>query len=222
MAGFLAGCGSAGPTDAGGCTAQTRSVRDARVLVRADLDGDGRSDRLGVTGDSGPCPDALVARVGHGFATLALGRRHLVPSAVTLVQLPGRPGLLLSAREARPHGFQLHLYAYSGGRLGELRDARGEPVVPFVVTGARSTRVSTSCGRHTIVVERAVAHEPPGVVFAWDVRRTTLTVSGARVSGQHTVEVADNVLPADLAKRYPDVVHQVFFRDCAAATPLAQ
>lgn len=207
------------------------AVRRARVLVRADLDGDGRPDTLSVTGPSGPCPDTLVAAVGGRHASLRLGGRlgghRLAPGSVTLVQVPGRRGLLVGARETRPHGgFQLHLFAYADGHLGELRDRGGSPLVPAVPTGvvapdAGPVPVSAGCLRRSIVVVQAVPHRPRGATLAWDVRRTRYTVSGARVTGQHTTGVARDVPPARLRSRYPDLVNHVLFRRCAAATPLS-
>lgn len=229
----VAGCGSsggdhapsgthtAGATIVGGCPA-AGALRAARVLARADLDGDGHADTVALTGRRARCADVLVAKVGDHYASLALGRVRLSTAAPVLVQVPGRRGLLVAPRESHPRGgFQLHLYGYADGRLAELRDRQGNPVVPFVATDTGPAPVSADCGPRSIVVEQAVAHRPPGIAFAWDVRRTTYTVSGARVAGQRSVEIADNVLPQQLKSRFPDLVHHVFFRDCAAAAPLA-
>ena len=224
-----AACGSAGrapaspatPTIAGGCSVRSAAVRHARALVRADLDGDGRPDLLSLTAGTGPCRNTRVARIGHHDASLALGRTRLATGSVTLVEVPGRRGLLVVAREPRRHGFQPHLFAYAAGRLGELRDRNGSPVVPFVGAGAAATPVTAGCARRGIVVEQAVLHRPRGVVVTWDVRRTTYAVSGTRVVGRQATRVADNVLPPRLRQRRPDLVHHVLFRNCAAAAPLS-
>lgn len=228
----VAGCGSAGSpapsaapssgtTIAGGCPAAS-ALRTARVLTRADLDGNGRLDTLALTGRHGRCPDTLVAKVGSRYASLALGGVRLSPAAPMLVQVPGRRGLLVAARESHPRGgFQVHLFGYAGGRLAEVVDRQGNPVVPFVATDTGPAPVSAGCGRRSIVVVQALAHQPAGGGFAWDVRRTTFTVSGAGVTDQRSARVAHDLQPQQLRTRFPDLVHHVFFRDCAAATPLA-
>lgn len=224
-----AGCGSAGEGSsapgagriAGGCPAASAVVRHARVLVRADLDGDGRADTLAVTGPHGACRDTLVAHVGDRVASLRLGRVRLDPASVTLVQLPGRRGLLVGARQAHPRGgFQVHLFGYGSGRLRELLDGQGNPLVPFVATDAGATPVSAGCGHDAVLVEKAVTHRPAGLVPTWDVRRTSFTVSGARVTGERSRTVASGLTPARLRQRFPNLVGHVLFRDCAAAAPL--
>lgn len=229
----VAGCGSAGDGSggssapgagriAGGCPVSSAVVRHAPVLARADLDGDGRTDSLAVTGPRGACRDTLVAHVGDRVASLPLGRVRLDPASVTLVQLPGRRGLLVSARQAHPRGgFQVHLFGYEAGRLRELLDRHGNPLVPFVATDAGATPASAGCGHDAVVVDQAVTHRPAGLVPTWDVRRTSYTVSGARVTGERSRTVASGLTPARLRQRFPDLVGHVLFRDCAAAAPLA-
>jgi hypothetical protein len=232
----VAGCGSAGNgigagsggssargtgRIAGGCPVASAVVRHARVLVRADLDGDGRADTLAVTGPHGACRDTLVAHVGDRVSSLRLGGARLDPASVTLVQLPGRRGLLVGARQAHPRGgFQVHLFGYGSGRLRELLDRHGNPLVPFVATDAGATPVSAGCGHDALVVEQAVTHRRAGLVPTWDVRRTSYTVSGAQVTGERSRTVASGLTPARLRQRFPDLAGHVLFRDCAAAAPL--
>jgi hypothetical protein len=228
LAAGLAACGDNGEpsgtqgpaTIAGGCATDSAVVRSARVLSRADLDGDGHADTVSLTAARGQCGNTLVAHVGGRFASLPLRSARLTPTSVTLVKVPGRRGLLVAARESHPRGgFQLHLFAYAGHHLAELTTPSGAPIVPFVSSDTDPTPLSTSCGRGTVVVDQGVPHEPPGIAFAWDIHRTVYTVSGARVSGARGRELAASVLPALLPKRFPDLAHHVFFRDCAAASP---
>lgn len=213
--------GTQGPTTiAGGCATDSAVVRQARVLSRADLNGDGHADTLSLTAARGSCANTLVAHVGGRFASLPLRSTRVTPTTVTLVQVPGRRGLLVSARESHPRGgFQLHLYAYGGHRLVELTTPSGAPLVPFVSSDTDPTPLSTSCGHGTVIVDQGVPHEPPGIAFAWDIHRTVYTVSGTRVTSQRGREIAASVLPALLPKRFPALAHHVFFRDCAAASP---
>ena len=53
------------------------------------------------------------------------------------------------------------------------------------------------------MLTEAVAHEPRGVIFAWDVMRTTYAVMPGAVTRESTEEIADNVLPGQLDKEVP-------------------
>ena len=55
-----------------------------------------------------------------------------------------------------------------------------------------------------------------GVVAAWDVQRTTYTLEDGKVTAGPTEEVADNVLPKQLAGKYPDLVEHAAFASCRA------
>ena len=58
------------------------------------------------------------------------------------------------------------------------------------------------------------AHEPAGVVPAWDIRQTTYTVGADGVTAGAPKEVADNVLPAQLDEKYADLAGHTMFRGC--------
>jgi hypothetical protein len=61
-----------------------------------------------------------------------------------------------------------------------------------------------------------VAHQPSGVAFAWDIRQTSYSLDGAAVTPAATKEIADNVLPAQLDAKYPDLVRHTAFKSCRA------
>ena len=77
--------------------------------------------------------------------------------------------------------------------------------------------LSIDCTDGGVVVTEAVAHEPHGVIFAWDIKRTSYAVEGGEVTAGATEEIADNVLPGQLAAKYPDLVKYSAFTSCRAA-----
>ena len=82
----------------------------------------------------------------------------------------------------------------------------GGPVVLFVATDGGMAPLAVRCGDGTIEVVTATTAEPPGVVLAWDVRRTTYTLSadGARQRGPSSLEedVADPLLRQDMPELF--------------------
>ena len=54
-------------------------------------------------------------------------------------------------------------------------------------------------------------------MFAWDIQRTTYAVEGGEVTAGETEEIADNVLPAQLKAKYPELVDYSAFKSCRAA-----
>ena len=77
--------------------------------------------------------------------------------------------------------------------------------------------LSVDCTDGGVVLTEAVAHKPPGVMFAWDIQRTTYAVEGGEVTAGETEEIADNVLPAQLEAKYPELVDYSAFKSCRAA-----
>jgi hypothetical protein len=88
--------------------------------------------------------------------------------------------------------------------------------LPFLATDVQEHPLSIDCGEGGLVVTEAVAHEPVGVVAAWDIKRTTYVVDGLHLIPGATAEVADNVLPNQLASKYPDLVRHTAFTSCRA------
>lgn len=226
-AGMLAsGCGqqpsvppSQAPDALAGCS-PTESKAAARraheVPVEVDLDGDGSPDPVRLTRADAACPGVLFTTVQDRLYSTKTSEAGLELASAKRVGLPGREGDLLAVRAVHPRGgYQVQLYGFDH-TLGEVT-ADGQPVVPFVATDTTGGYVSVTCADDTLVVRQAVAHEPPGIVFAWDVRETPYAVDGLRATEGPTTEVANNVLDQQLGSRFPDVKQRrMFAKGCSA------
>jgi len=224
-------CGSTEPTDGGSgdpkdeptakvgrCPVDSPAVVSARTIATADLDGDGQSEAIKLTAPDGDCASLLFAKLGEGFAhaQMPIGAPPL--SEAFAVEVPGREGALLVTRQDHPRGgFQLRVYAAGADELVELK-ADDHPLVPFVALDVQEHPLSIDCTDGGVVLTEAVAHKPPGVVFAWDIQRTTYALEGAEVTAEETEEIADNVLPAQLEAKYPDLVDYAAFKSCRAGS----
>jgi hypothetical protein len=185
-------------------------------VATADLDGGGQPSTVRLAGSrAGACADRLAADGGRWADVSGL---DLVPKPATVVHLHGAdaPDLVLLAAAPHPRGgWQPHLFG-SGGRTG-LTEVRsdGQPVVPFVATDGGAPPMTATCTPDGgVAVLTAVAHEPPGVILAWDVTETTYTVKDGRaqVTGSKMVEeaAADPVL----RKERPELFDGTLFADC--------
>ena len=201
----------------GQCPADSPAVVSARTISTADLDGDGTGEAVKLTAPDGDCANLLFAKVGEGFlhARLPIGGPPL--SKAFAVEVPGREGALLVTRQDHPRGgFQLRLYAAGPDGLVELK-TDDHAIVPFVALDVQERPLSVDCADGGVVLTEAVAHKPAGVMFAWDIQRTTYAVEGNEVTRGETEEIADNVLPAQLRSKYPDLVDYTAFKSCRAA-----
>ncbi|MET0998328.1 MAG: hypothetical protein ABWX73_06405 [Marmoricola sp.] len=236
---LLAGCGSAadpgsgdaagsGPSESPtpsasvaaepGCTPVEGAPRIAQVLASVDLDGDGTPDPVGLTGAEDPCPGQLSAEIGDRDEFVALPADEPPVSAAFAVAIPGRTGEVLVTRQDHPRGgFQTRVFALAGDEFAQL-EVEGGPLVPFVATDVQEHPVSIDCGDNVITVTEAVAHEPPGVMAAWDVRQTTYAVQGVTVTKGPTREIADNVLPRQLKQQHPELEKNAVFPSCRVPT----
>jgi hypothetical protein len=130
------------------------------------------------------------------------------------ISVPGLADPLLVTRQDHPRGgFQLRVFAAEDGSWKEL-EVDGHSLVPFVATDVQEQPLSVDCAKGAIVVTRAVAHEPAGIAFAWDVQRTSYAVQGSQVTAGETEEVADNVLPKQLPTTYPGLGKHEAFTSC--------
>ena len=227
----LASCGSPETEKSGGSSAQDKStsakvgqcpadspaVVSARTITTADLDGDGNTEAVKLTAPDGDCANLLFAKVEERFVHAQLPVGGLPLSKAFAVDVPGQDGALLVTRQDHPRGgFQLRLYAAGPDGLVELK-TDAHPIVPFVALDVQERPLSVDCADGGVVLTEAVAHEPAGVMFAWDIQRTTYAVEGGEVTAGETEEVADNVLPRQLKSKYPELVDYSAFKSCRAA-----
>ena len=228
---LLAGCGSAeegsgdaksgsdqesGASTVGGCAADSAQVTNAKTVATVDLDGDGTPETVKVTAAGGECTSTLFAKLGEGYVATAIAADQPPISSAFAVDLSGHEGQLLVTMANHPRGgYQLRVYAAGADKLVELQ-ADGQPLVPFVATDVQEHPWSIDCSSDGLVFTEAVAHEPVGIAPAWDIKRTTYAVDGTRVTAGTTEEVADNVLPKQLAPTYPDLVKHTAFASCRA------
>jgi len=201
----------------GECPVDSPAVVSARIITTADLDGDGTREAVKLTAPDGDCGNLLFAKAGEGFvhAQMPVGGPPL--SKAFAVEVPGRDGALLVTRQDHPRGgFQLRLYAADADELVELK-TDDHPIVPFVALDVQERPLSVDCADGGLVLTEAVAHKPAGVMYAWDIQRTTYAVEGGGVTAGETEEIADNVLPAQLKSKYPELVDYSAFKSCRAA-----
>jgi hypothetical protein len=227
----VAGCGSAseeprsgtekssegpGAAKIGECPVDSPAVKAARTLVRADIDGDGRAEAVRLTAADADCPDLLFAETEQGYLATRLPDGGPEVRNAFAVQVPGHEGDVVVTRQDHPRGgYQLRLFAAGADDLGELEDGNG-PLVPFVALDVDEHPFRVDCTDGGVALTEAVAHEPPGVLFAWDVRRTTYAVTGTEIGRTATREVADNVLPEQLDRKFPALKEHRAFASCRA------
>lgn len=222
---LASGCGQQGgttetqPSDnnnnkIGSCaTSDDAVVRALPVYEAIDLDHDGVGESLMVTRPDSTCPNIMFTKVDARFTSVPLKDLQLDLRSAQRVIVPGRDGDLMAIREVHPRGgFQEHLYAYADGKLAEVKTSGGDLPVPFVATDTRGGYQSVSCADNGFVVRQAVAHEPPGVVFTWDVRETSYRLDGATAKPSGVKEVKDNVLDQYLRKDFPELVGREMFK----------
>lgn len=226
----LAGCGSAEKSDDGGSAAGEGSTATpspsatpsgcsavtggSTPQAAIDVDGDGRRDTVVLLPKTACGPTSLQAGDGNDPPRVSLPADEPPVTQIFGVRVPGRDGELVVTRSTHPRGgFQLRVYAAEGARLVEL-ERGSEPLVPFVATDVQEHPLSVGCTENALVVTEAVAHEPAGIAYAWDVRRTAYALDGVTLTAGPTKEIADNVLPAQLTRRWADLVDHTAFAGC--------
>lgn len=223
---LAAGCGQAqesppvaAPDQLSSCSAADSkpAIQSAKpIYASVDLDHDGVGNAVKVTDDASACPHLMFTRLGNGkVVSLDLGDTELTLDTGKRVVVPNRDGDLLAVQQIHARGgFQEHLYGWDGKAFGEVT-AAGRPVVPFVATDSTGGYLSVSCGDGALVLQEAVAHTPPGIVFAWDVEETSYTLDGNTATRGATRETADNVLDERLSSMFPQLVKREMFKGCA-------
>jgi hypothetical protein len=227
LTGCGAGTGSGGDTTAdsnavvfSGCRADDPAVRHAQPLKSLDLDGDGQQETVRVTAPgSGACADALVVTVGGRTSGLSLKDTGINRGSAKAVQPQGsdRQILYLTGRSHPRGGFQPYVVALGGRGLAEVTSG-GHPVLPFVATDGGGQPTTATCTRTGgIATLTATVHEPPGIILAWDLRRTGYVLHGATATETSSGVVAKAVADPVLRKQRPELYAPTFFADCTVA-----
>ncbi len=209
----LAACGQDTSSDTAPDT--DRCAGKGAVVAKADLDGSGSAQEVWLTGPgNGPCADRLLASVG----SVDVSGLDLVPDEAKAVHLAGDgPDLVLVSAKPHPRGgAQPHLFGAGGDSgLTEVTSG-GQPVVPFVATDGGAAPMTATCTDDGgIGIVTAQAHEPPGVVLAWDVTQTSYAVKGGRAVENGTSSVAKAAADPVLRKDHPELFDGTLFADCS-------
>ena len=217
---LVTGCGTDDERSADrvrGCTVEDAAGRGTLVAT-ADLDGRGGAEQLRLLGTGkGRCRGSLVAVLDGKVAGLDVTGLELARSPGTVVHLRGR-GADLVLLESTPHprgGSQPHLFT-AGGKDGLVEvTVDGRPVLPFVATdGGGSPMTATCTPSGGIAVFTAIAHEPPGIVLAWDVTRTTYDIRDGRAVPTGTAVVDVAAADPTLRRRKPELFSGELFAGC--------
>lgn len=202
-------CGSRQEGDPGfhGCRAADVPGAGVRV-ARPDLDGDGRPDQVVLTGSRAACPDSLVAVLGDRAVGTSVTGLGLVATGARVLRLAeGRPELVLLRSRATADGhWQPHLFAAGGA--GGLTDVTvgGRPLLPLVPPRRGGAPMDVACTpRGTLAVTTSKAHQPPGIVLAWDVRRTTYRIHDGVATRLRTTVVQDAAADPLLRRDHPEL-----------------
>jgi hypothetical protein len=186
------------------------------VVAKADLDGNGPPSTVRLAGSgAGACADRLLA---DGGAWADVGGLDLVPEQATVVHLKGSDAPDLVLLSAKPHprgGWQPHVFG-SGGETGLTEvTSEGNPVVPFVASDGGAPPMTATCTPDGgIALVTAVAHEPPGVILAWDVTETTYTVKAGRAETTGSKLVEEAAADPVLRKERPELFDGTLFANC--------
>lgn len=223
----LAGCGdgegdvTAEPTAAetsGGIQPCTPSPGAASELIDVDVDGDGKDDAIVLERASepdDPCPTGprlMVSVAGTGVPVPFDDSLPVTAADVRGVTVPGHTGELVLVVQNHPRGgFSAHLSSLADGSMRGVLSEDGA-LAPFVATDAPTAYVSARCTKTGIEITKAVAHQPVGVVPAWDVERTT--IPGTDLTEGVTEEVADNLRQGQFEGRFPELVRNSLFENC--------
>lgn len=206
---------SAADDHVGSCPSTSAALRNAKEVAAVDLDGDHQVDQVKLTAADGPCPNLIFADTAKGVLAAQVPTDGPPVTTVQGFRLRANAPQLLMTRQDHPRGgFQVRLWSSDGSRLRELTDPDGNPLVPFVATDVKEHPLTIDCGGEGLVVTEAVPHKPSGVMFTWDVRRTTYRVEDGRAEVTHSSEIADNVLPDQLQRKFPELAGQEFFKSC--------
>jgi hypothetical protein len=188
-------------------------TRQATVVARADLDDDGTPEDVRL------CAGRLVAKVGGSTAGVDVAPLDLDATRARVVHLHGAGDLVLvPSRRAADGRFQPHLFGAGRQGLTEVL-LHGEPVLPPFASEPGTAPMTATCtdgGGVSVVTARA--HQPPGIILAWDLTRTTYDVrDGVAVPVRTSVTENAGADPV-LRRRMPHLFDRSLFAGCSSAT----
>jgi len=186
------------------------------LLVHADLDADGDAEGVRLTGSgAGACAGSLTAEVDGTVVGISVRTLDLVAQQAIVVPLTAkRDVVLVRSRTSSTGQWQPHLFGLDGGSLSELTDG-GRPVLPAVHTSRGSAPMDATCTPSGgIAVLTAKAHQPPGIILAWDVTRTAYDVRGDRAVRTGNPMVKEAAADPLLRKEMPGLYDGRLFADC--------
>jgi len=162
------------------------------------------------------CGGTLVAGTGTSIKVLDVRSQRLLPGAGQVVHLRGAGDLVLvRSRPASTGQTQPHLYGVAGDRLVEVTVA-GRPVLPSVSTARGTGPVTATCtAGGGIAVVRGTASEPPGIVLAWDLTRTTYDVRDGVATQRSARVVRRSAVDPLLRRQRPDLFDGRLFAGCS-------
>ena len=154
-------------------------------------------------------------RLCAGAASTSVRGLDLDASTATTVDLHTGDSVLLVRGAAHPRGgYQPWLVAAGDGRIAVLK-ADGASVLPYVATDGGGSPMTATCTDDGFAVWTAKAHEPPGIVLAWDVRRTTYTLDGADLETGASELVEDGTADPTMRQKMPQLFDaEGMFSDC--------
>lgn len=224
----LAGCGtgsqsmeSATPDAAlfGDCSADDPALGGATVIAEADLEGSGAKNAIAYVARDidGPCANALFTTLDGEPSAMSMADTPLDDDSADVVQLSGTDRQLLIVREeAHPRGgYMLHIFGGADGELDEVL-ADGEPVAGFIATDGGMPPGTAQCtDAGGIATVTAITHEPPGIVLAWDVTRTTYSLDANSAERTSSRQIRTAVADPTLRNAIPQLFDpDGYFADC--------
>ena len=191
-----------------------------QVVARGNFDEHGGRDTVRLFGPgSGPCANGLVLRDGAGASGVDVSGMDLDPASVRAERLHGSGAALLvtTSRSVARGGVQPHLFV-TGGQGGDLVEVvkDGRPLLPFVATDGGGQPTTATCEPDgQVALWTATPAQPPGIVLAWDVRKTTYRITGGKAEQVSSDLVEDATIDPTMRKKMPQLFQpDGFLTDC--------
>lgn len=209
LAAVVVGCAGQDPTVPreaarwGDCDQEAFS-RAGGTVARVRIDSEDQPVTVKLVTGKGPCAGGLVVRYGSGVTGQDVSGLDLEPDTAEVVSIGEQAVLRIDGAGHPRGGFQPHLFSVEEG-MAEL-SVNGGPLLPFVATDGGAAPMAVRCGRPgTVEVLTATTSEPPGVVLAWDVRRTTYEVHGSEATEIDSEQIRDHTADPLLHEQMPEL-----------------